>query len=132
MRPRAILTALALPQTLLTLAAAWGICEIFLALGPVYDDPDARSGVLIGAAAITVWFAPSLLATMGLWRRRNWARWLAFAIDLPIALLMLSEWLFEGDVPDADEWPIILVFLPLAVLYALPVTGRLLRRNPAA
>jgi hypothetical protein len=132
MRHRLTLAALALPQTLLTLAAAWGIRDILTVLGQVYDEPGARSGLLIGTAFISAWFVPSLLATVGLWRRRNWTRWLAFAIDLPVALLMLSEWVFEGDAPDPDEWPIIVVFFVFGLLYALPVTGRLLRRAPAA
>jgi hypothetical protein len=132
MRPKLILAALALPQTSLTLVAAWGLRDILLTLAKVYDDPDARTGLLIGAIALAIWFVASLLAAVGLWRRRNGARWLAAVINLPVPLLLLLEWLLEGEKLDADEWSITLVMAVLAIFYALPITGRLLRRPPAA
>lgn len=91
--------------------------------------PGSRAGFeSLGALAVllmTVLAAVLVLAAIGLYRRRNWARWLAFAL------------LVVNVVPDAVQAlaGATVIFIPvvvvgaIAVYLALPVTGRVCLRR---
>jgi len=64
-----------------------------------------------------VWAAGLLVAGVGLWRRRGWARWATLALVVLFHLTWLTQWLLEVQAP------LTRARTPVLVAYMLVATG---------
>jgi hypothetical protein len=116
--------------TVLVAMQLWAVAQCVgtsIAFGKAYATPEAvaknlQGRVLLGCALMSAVAVLWLIAAVGLWRTRVWARWLALALNGMAVGLTTFIQLFKR-----DEFLIDVVSAVMVVLLLLPTTRRIFK-----
>jgi|1185.fasta_scaffold721162_2 hypothetical protein len=87
------------------------------------DAHDAIKGLLTAAAVCGALTVGSVIASWGIWIRRPFGRWTAFAMNLIAALILIYS-VFDERHPERNDYIRAGIFLFIATIFLLPQSGR--------